>query len=91
MSFKLSPAIQISLSTAEDSANYFTGNEPRLHQADLSRIMPDGIYRIVNDELFQIVPAPPRPERNPPPNAGPCPTGRVPHEVREPGFVRNGE
>lgn len=58
MKLKFSPVIQISLSTAEDSANYFTGHESRVQQPDSTRVMPTGTYRIVDDQLFQIVEAP---------------------------------
>jgi hypothetical protein len=58
VSLYLSPAVQISLSTAEDSLNYFTGNEPRLQEADENTVMPSGTYRIVDDQLFQIVEGP---------------------------------
>ena len=63
MSFKLSLPVQISLSTAEDSANYFTGDASGLHQPDLTKSMPAGTYRIIDDQLFQIIEAP-RPQRN---------------------------
>ena len=52
----LSPPVQIALSTAEDAANYFTGEESCQVPAvsDLSRVMPSGIYRIVDDQLFHL-------------------------------------
>ena len=56
----LSPSVQIAVSTAEDSANYFTGNEPRVGPIEKGDSLPDGIYRIVNDQLFQIVEGPGR-------------------------------
>ena len=46
MKLNLSPVVQISLSTAEESLNYFTGNEPRVWEHDVSAIMPSGTYRI---------------------------------------------
>ena len=55
MKFKLSQPVQISLSTADDSANYFTGEVPRVHEPDLSAAMPSGPYRVVDDQLFQLV------------------------------------
>ena len=58
MRFKLSPAVQISLSTAEESAYYFTGSEPPPHAPDVTTIMPPGVYRVVDDQLFQIIQTP---------------------------------
>ena len=58
MSLRFSPVVQISLSTAEDSANYFTGHVQATHQPVLPSVMPAGLYRIVDDQLFQIVEAP---------------------------------
>lgn len=59
----LSPSVQMALSTAEDSANYFTGQESHVGSVDKGGSLPSGIYRIVDDQLFQIIEAP-RPQRN---------------------------
>ena len=63
MRVKLSPAVQISLSTAEESAYYFTGSEAPPHAPDMTTMMPAGVYRVVDDQLFQIVQTP-RPQIN---------------------------
>lgn len=54
----LSEPLQISLSTAEDSANYFSGHESSVRQGEKGRLLPVGVYRIIDDQLFQIVDAP---------------------------------
>jgi hypothetical protein len=38
--------------------NYFTGSEARSWEADLNAVMPSGTYRIVDDQLYQIIEAP---------------------------------
>lgn len=60
MTLKLSAPLQISVSTAQDSANYFTGPEIRLHTPDLKTLLPSGTYRVIDDQLFQIIEAAPR-------------------------------
>lgn len=55
---KFSPSVQIALSTAEDSANYFTGHGFRASAVNAGGSMPSGVYRIVDDQLFQIVEGP---------------------------------
>jgi hypothetical protein len=47
---------QISLSTAEEEANYFTGGIQRLHEPDPAVVMPAGIYRVIDGQLYRIVP-----------------------------------
>jgi len=54
----LSPAVQISVSTAEESANYFTGHSQNLREAEPTALLPGGTYRIIDDQLFQIVESP---------------------------------
>ena len=54
----LSPAVQISVSTAEESENYFTGHSQYPPEAEPSSLLPGGTYRIVDDQLFQIVESP---------------------------------
>jgi hypothetical protein len=58
MSLKFSPTVQICLSTAEDSENYFTG-EP-IRQPEFTAALPPGTYRIVDGQLFQIIEGPRR-------------------------------
>jgi len=55
---RFSPSVQIALSTAEDSANYFTGHEFRASAGFAGGSLPTGVYRIVDDQLFQIVEGP---------------------------------
>jgi hypothetical protein len=57
---RFSPAIQISLSTAEESANYFTGHGPLVTDNEPVALLPAGTYRVVDDQLFQIVDSPVR-------------------------------
>jgi len=52
--------MQIALSTAEESEYYFTGYQERQQVPDLSAAIPPGVYRIIDDQLLQIVEAPVR-------------------------------
>lgn len=48
---------QISLSTADDEVNYFTGSAPppfRL-DSDPNRLLPPGTYRVLDGRLCRIV------------------------------------
>jgi hypothetical protein len=38
-----------------DFANYFTGQVPRVHQPDLTGAIQAGTYRVVDDQLFQLI------------------------------------
>lgn len=48
---------QLSLSTAEDEANYFS-QYPSVFPAPVSEV-PTGIYRVIDGQLFQVVPGVP--------------------------------
>lgn len=51
---------QFSLSTGEDELNYFYGQnnfEKSIRSTD--KVLSDGIYRIIDDELCQIIPGAP--------------------------------
>jgi hypothetical protein len=58
VSVALSPAVQISVSTADESENYFTGHSENSPEAEPSALLPSGTYRIVDGQLFQIVESP---------------------------------
>lgn len=47
-------AEQIWFTTAEDEANYFTGQDIQNPVANPERIMPEGTYRVIDGEVFRI-------------------------------------
>lgn len=47
---------QISLSTAEEELNYFTGHEAATFEVYPAPVMPAGTYRMVDGRLYRIVP-----------------------------------
>lgn len=50
---------QIALSTAEEERNYFTGDlSPTPFSASAEAAMPVGVYRVIDGEVFRIVPGP---------------------------------
>lgn len=46
---------QMSVSTAEEESNYFTGERSRIHHEDPNLAMPAGNYRVINGQLYRIV------------------------------------
>ena len=46
---------QLSLSTAEDQQNYFSGMPPTMHEPSPNSILPAGIYRVVDGSLHRLV------------------------------------
>lgn len=49
-------AEQLSLSTAEEEANYFTGNEQEAQiLPDPNAVLPPGTYRVIEGHLYRIV------------------------------------
>jgi hypothetical protein len=48
--------LQISLSTADDEANYFTGIPIPSVVPDSARLLPAGTYRIIDGQLCRILP-----------------------------------
>lgn len=47
--------MQLSLSTAEDERNYFTGSSPvSPPEPDPEAILPPGIYRVIDGEIFRV-------------------------------------
>lgn len=48
---------QLSLSTAEEERNYFGGCDQAIeYKFDAPSILPSGQYRVVDGELYRIVP-----------------------------------
>jgi hypothetical protein len=48
--------LQISLSTADDEANYFTGSPIPSVVPNLARSLPAGMYRVIDGQLCRILP-----------------------------------
>ena len=46
---------QLSLSTADEEVNYFTGEQIPDQPLDVETLIPAGTYRVLNDQLYQIV------------------------------------
>ena len=46
---------QISLSTADEEKNYFTGDQECVHIPDISAIFPPGSYRVIAGSLYRVV------------------------------------
>ena len=46
---------QISLSTAEEELNYFTGEEWLPSPVEVESLFPPGLYRVVNGQLYRIL------------------------------------
>lgn len=43
------------VSTAQEEANYFTGERPPVLQPDLNAILPQGSYRVIDGRLYRVV------------------------------------
>jgi hypothetical protein len=48
--------LQISLSTADDEANYFTGDPAPSAVPKPSRFLPAGTYRVMDGQLYRVLP-----------------------------------
>lgn len=48
-------AQQLSVSTAEEESNYFTGQPPTLIRPDANAILPPGVYRVIDGRLYRVV------------------------------------
>jgi hypothetical protein len=48
--------LQISLSTADDEANYFTGDPAPSVGPKPSRLLPAGTYRVLDGQLYRVLP-----------------------------------
>ena len=46
---------QLSVSTAEEENNYFTGQPPAIIQLNLNAILPPGMYRVIDGRLYRVV------------------------------------
>ncbi len=46
---------QMSLTTAEDENNYFTGQPQASIQPTPSEILPSGSYRVIDGNLYRVV------------------------------------
>ena len=46
---------QLSVSTAEDEMNYFTGQPELAVQPNVDAILPPGTYRVIEGQLYRIV------------------------------------
>lgn len=51
---------QLSVSTAEDELNYFSGSLPDEAPAPAGNAMPTGTYRVVDGSLYLVLPQLPR-------------------------------
>jgi hypothetical protein len=49
---------QLSLSTAEDELNYFSGQPEAPHMPSPEAVLPPGNYRVMEGQLYRIVPEP---------------------------------
>lgn len=46
---------QLSVSTAQEESNYFTGEPPVFLQSDPNAILPAGLYRVIDGRLYRVV------------------------------------
>ena len=46
---------QLALSTADDEANYFSGQLSPNEQRESAPVLAPGVYRVINGHLFRIV------------------------------------
>ena len=47
---------QISQSTAEEEASYFTGEIEPAWQPNANTVLPAGSYRVINGQIYRILP-----------------------------------
>jgi hypothetical protein len=50
---------QLSVSTAEEEENYFTEETVVSPQAPSEAVLPPGTYRVIDGQLFRVLPGPP--------------------------------
>jgi len=55
----LSDGFQISLSTAEEEGNYFTGEQTVSAGPEFENLFPAGTYRVVDSKLYMVLPGTP--------------------------------
>jgi hypothetical protein len=46
---------QLSVSTAEDENNYFTGQQNVIEQPEPSKVLPAGLYRVIEGQLYRVI------------------------------------
>lgn len=46
---------QLSVSTAQEENNYFTGQPPAQLRPNLNAILPPGLYRILDGRLYRVL------------------------------------
>ena len=54
---------QLSVSTAEEEQNYFSGYEQTEAPKRVGSFMPTGTYRVVDGSLYLVLPSSPSPSR----------------------------
>ena len=57
---RFTSGFQLSLSTADIEASYFTGREVPTQWTDPRLIVPPGTYRVFEGQLYRIVPGKPQ-------------------------------
>lgn len=45
---------QMSVSTAEEELNYFTGDQPVVVPQDPNAVLPAGVYRVIDGRLYRV-------------------------------------
>ncbi|MGB7593046.1 MAG: hypothetical protein WCD04_20990 [Terriglobia bacterium] len=48
---------QLSVSTAQEESNYFTGQPPAVLEPNPNAILPPGLYRVIDGRLYRVVQA----------------------------------
>ncbi len=46
---------QLSVSTAQEESNYFTGQPLATLEPDPSAILPPGLYRVIDGRLYRVI------------------------------------
>jgi hypothetical protein len=46
---------QLSVSTAQEEQNYFTGQPPTPFQSNPNDVLPPGTYRVIGGQLYRVV------------------------------------
>lgn len=47
---------QLAVSTAEEEKNYFFGQPVPSHESDPEAALPAGIYRVIDGQLYRVLP-----------------------------------
>jgi hypothetical protein len=48
---------QLSVSTAQEESNHFTGQPQAVPEPDPNAILPPGLYRVIDGRLYRVVQA----------------------------------